>query len=74
MDYFNGLGDEDLKQKVATINWEEKLYTPGLPPKPDFDTSLAEECMGLAAKWKDSVSAMTALDSLPRQLTILLVV
>ncbi|KAK3191851.1 Leucyl aminopeptidase yscIV [Lecanicillium sp. MT-2017a] len=54
MDYFNGLGDEDLKQKVATINWEERLHTPGLPPKPDFDTSLAEECMSLAAKWKDS--------------------
>lgn len=60
MNYFNGLGDEDLKQKVATINWDERLYTPGLPPKPDFDTSLAEECYNLAAKWKDSVSDATA--------------
>ena len=60
MNYFNGLGDEDLKQKVATINWDERLYTPGLPPKPDFDTSLAEEGYNLAAKWKDSVSDATA--------------
>jgi leukotriene-A4 hydrolase len=70
MDYFNGLGDEDLKQKIATINWEERLYTPGLPPKPDFDTSLAEECYNLAAKWKDSVSAIIAARVLSIQLLI----
>lgn len=58
LDYFNGLGDLDLKQKVAAIDWEEKFYTPGLPPKPDFDTSLADACYDLARKWQESVSAL----------------
>lgn len=55
MDFFNGLGDEDIKKKVAAIDWQEKLYSTGMPPKPDFDTSLANMCYDLAEKWKDSV-------------------
>lgn len=55
MDFFNGLGDEDLKQRITTIDWNDKLYSPGLPPKPDFDTSLSQQCYDLAAKWKDEV-------------------
>ncbi|KAM3459747.1 hypothetical protein NHJ6243_006580 [Beauveria neobassiana] len=54
LDYFNGLGDESIKQKIATIDWEDKLYSPGLPPKPDFDTTLAQQCYDLANQWKDS--------------------
>ncbi|KAH7326097.1 peptidase family M1-domain-containing protein [Stachybotrys elegans] len=54
LDFFNGLGDEEIKAKVATIDWNDKFYTPGLPPKPDFDTSLADMCYALAEKWKDS--------------------
>ncbi|KAM3511846.1 hypothetical protein MY11210_004537 [Beauveria gryllotalpidicola] len=54
LDYFNGLGDESIKQKIATIDWEDKLYSPGLPPKPDFDTTLAQQCYDLANRWKDS--------------------
>ncbi|TQS33250.1 hypothetical protein Golomagni_06411, partial [Golovinomyces magnicellulatus] len=53
MDYFNGLGDEELKKKVATIDWDAKLYTPGLPDKPEFDTSLVDQAYELAKKWKD---------------------
>lgn len=55
LDFFKSLGDEELNQKIAQIDWEGRLYTPGLPPKPKFDTSLADECYDLAAKWKDSV-------------------
>ncbi|KAJ4165787.1 hypothetical protein LMH87_007403 [Akanthomyces muscarius] len=54
VEFFNGLGDEPLKQKIATIDWEGRLYSPGLPPKPDFDTTLAKQCYDLAGKWKDS--------------------
>ncbi|OAA71547.1 leukotriene A4 hydrolase [Cordyceps fumosorosea ARSEF 2679] len=54
VDFFNGLGDEALKQKLITIDWEDKLYSPGLPPKPEFDTTLAQQCYDLANKWKES--------------------
>jgi aminopeptidase N len=57
MNFFNGLGDEDLKKKVAEIDWNDKLYTPGLPPKPEFDTTLADQCFALADKWKSEVSS-----------------
>ncbi|KAK0384997.1 hypothetical protein NLU13_7475 [Sarocladium strictum] len=53
MDFFNGLGDEDLKKKVAEIDWNDRLYSPGLPPKPEFDTTLADQCFALADKWKN---------------------
>lgn len=56
MDFFNGLGDDALTQRISTIDWEDRLYSPGLPPKPDFDTTLAKQCYDLAEKWKDSVS------------------
>lgn len=55
MDFFNGLGDEGLKSKIATIDWQARFYTPGLPPKPDFDTTLVTMCYDLAEKWKDAV-------------------
>lgn len=58
MDYFNGLGNEDLKTKVASIDWEDWFYSPGLPPKPDFDTTLVTMCYDLADKWQDSVSSV----------------
>lgn len=64
LDYFNGLGDESIKQKIATIDWEDKLYSPGLPPKPDFDTTLAQQCYDLANQWKDSVSRVPRLHHL----------
>ncbi|XWW92761.1 hypothetical protein V2A60_000687 [Cordyceps javanica] len=54
LDFFNGLGDESLKQKISAIDWEDKLYSPGLPPKPNFDTTLAKQCYDLADQWKDS--------------------
>ncbi|KAH8170589.1 peptidase family m1 domain-containing protein [Sarocladium implicatum] len=52
MDFFNGLGDEGLKKKIAEIDWNDRLYSPGLPPKPEFDTTLADQCFKLAEKWK----------------------
>jgi len=70
LDYFNGLGDESIKQKIATIDWQGRLYTPGLPPKPDFDTSMVAACYELASKWRDSVREMTAInDSAVQALT-----
>ncbi|KAH8893333.1 hypothetical protein GQ53DRAFT_745573 [Thozetella sp. PMI_491] len=41
-----------LKDKIASIDWEARFYDTGLPPKPDFDTSLVDVCYALADKWK----------------------
>ncbi|KJK84600.1 Leukotriene A-4 hydrolase-like protein [Metarhizium anisopliae BRIP 53293] len=53
VDFFNHLGDEAIKQKIATIDWDGRFYTPGLPPKPDFDLTMVTACYELATKWKD---------------------
>ena len=55
MNFFNETGDEEIKKKIAAIDWNDRLYARGLPPKPDFDTTLANQCFELANKWKDSV-------------------
>lgn len=34
------------------LNWEEWFYSPGLPPKPKFDTSLVDVVYALAKKWE----------------------
>lgn len=59
LDFFNNLGDHELSTKVASIDWNDKFYSPGLPPKPDFDTTLANMCYDLAEKWKDPVSSLS---------------
>ncbi|KAG7820825.1 hypothetical protein KL928_000909 [Ogataea angusta] len=41
----------DKKELLDTIDWETWLYAPGLPPKPNFDTTLADECFSLAGRW-----------------------
>lgn len=58
VDFFNGLGDAELRAKVGAIDWDAKFYTPGLPPKPDFDTSLAAKCYDLAEMWRDAVRGL----------------
>ena len=37
---------------VASIDWETWLYSPGLPDKPNFNTSLAVQSRDLAAQWQ----------------------
>ena len=65
--FFEGLGDEDIKKKIAGIDWEGRFYNPGLPPKPDFDTSYVDQCYSLAEKWKDSVCfSVTIRNPVPR--------
>lgn len=54
LEFFSAAEYADLKDKIASIDWEGRFYTPGLPPKPEFDTSLADVCYDLAEKWKQS--------------------
>lgn len=43
---------DSLAGKIASINWEDRFYSRGLPPKPEFDTSLVDVCYDLAKKWE----------------------
>ncbi|KAG7896710.1 hypothetical protein KL908_000112 [Ogataea polymorpha] len=52
----------DKKDLLDSIDWETWLYAPGLPPKPSFDTTLADECFSLARRWIKVIS--NAPDSL----------
>ncbi|RYP18112.1 hypothetical protein DL765_004124 [Monosporascus sp. GIB2] len=52
LDFFEGYGNVQIKEKIATIPWEERFYKPGLPPKPDFNTAYVDKCLDLAEKWK----------------------
>ena len=51
-----------MKDKIAAIDWEGRFYNTGLPPKPDFDTSLADACYELAEKWKDKDFSPSSTD------------
>lgn len=52
LDFFEGYGNAQIKEKIAQIPWEDRFYKPGLPPKPDFNTAYVDECLALAEKWK----------------------
>lgn len=60
LEFFSGPEYSDLKDKLAEIDWETRFYSRGLPPKPDFDTSLIDVCYGLAEKWKGNVCSCAA--------------
>ncbi len=50
LDFFSS--DSTASGSLANLDWDKWFYAPGLPPKPDFDTSLADVCYALASKWE----------------------
>ena len=38
--------------KLRRVDWDAWFHAPGYPPKPEFDTSLADICYELARKWQ----------------------
>ncbi|ODV86712.1 hypothetical protein CANARDRAFT_174774 [[Candida] arabinofermentans NRRL YB-2248] len=48
---------DDKKDLLDTFDWQTWLYSPGLPPKPKFDTELVDECYSLAKKWVSITSS-----------------
>lgn len=52
----------DLQSKLADIDWQGRFYNQGMPPKPDFDTSLIDVCYQLAERWKDPHYTPSAQD------------
>jgi leukotriene-A4 hydrolase len=47
--------NKEASKALEAIDWEAWFYKPGLPPKPDFDTSIVDKCYALAKKWESKV-------------------
>lgn len=52
-EYFEPLGKSDV---IESIDWNLWYFTPGLPPAPGFDTTLADACYSLANEWVSYIS------------------
>lgn len=63
LDFFSAPEYASLKDKIAAIDWEGRFYNTGLPPKPEFDTSLVDVCYALAEKWKEGSFTPSAADT-----------
>lgn len=50
LDFFKS--DEDAAKALNELDWDGWFYSPGLPPKPRFDTSLVDVVYDLAKKWE----------------------
>lgn len=50
LEYFSS--DSAASTFLETLDWDTWYYAPGLPPKPDYDTSLVDTCYALASKWE----------------------
>ncbi|EEH40145.1 leukotriene A-4 hydrolase [Paracoccidioides lutzii Pb01] len=49
IDFF--LSDSEAYVLLTSLDWDKWFFSPGLPPKPDFDTSLVDVVYDLAKKW-----------------------
>lgn len=50
LDFF--ANDTAISARLDRVDWDTWFYQPGLPPKPDFDTSLAQPAYKLADQWE----------------------
>ncbi|KAK5725019.1 Leucyl aminopeptidase yscIV [Elasticomyces elasticus] len=50
LDFF--ANDAAAAKKLEAVDWDKWFYAPGFPPRPDFDTTLADQCYALADKWQ----------------------
>ncbi|EHL01211.1 Metalloproteases (zincins), catalytic [Glarea lozoyensis ATCC 20868] len=52
LDFF--ASDKEASKALEAVDWDSWFYKPGLPPKPDFDTSIVDKCYALADKWESN--------------------
>jgi leukotriene-A4 hydrolase len=52
--------DKDASKALESVDWDAWFYKPGLPPKPEFDTSMVDKCYALAKKWEAKVMSSRA--------------
>ncbi|KAJ6123253.1 hypothetical protein N7512_005718 [Penicillium capsulatum] len=50
LDFFQN--DAEASKLLNDLDWETWFYAPGLPPKPEFDTSLVDIVYELAKQWR----------------------
>lgn len=50
LDFFSN--DAEASKLLKQLDWDTWFYSPGLPPKPVFDTSLVDIVYDLARKWQ----------------------
>ncbi|OOF92299.1 hypothetical protein ASPCADRAFT_152824 [Aspergillus carbonarius ITEM 5010] len=50
LDFFRS--DAETSELLHALDWDTWFYAPGLPPKPQFDTSLVDVVYELSHKWK----------------------
>lgn len=44
--------DPVATQQLGNLDWDSWFYGTGLPPKPDYNTALADVCYNLASRWE----------------------
>lgn len=54
LDFF--ADDKTVSAKLGEIDWDTWFYKPGYPPKPDFDTTLADAANKLADQWEKFIT------------------
>lgn len=47
------------RSTLESVDWEKWLFTPGMPDKVKFDTTLADNVYSLANKWVEQASKLT---------------
>lgn len=55
IDFFSS--DPTAASALRSLDWDTWFYAPGLPPKPNFNTSLVDVCYALATKWESRTPA-----------------
>ncbi|KAH6675559.1 putative leukotriene A-4 hydrolase like protein [Halenospora varia] len=60
LDFFSA--DKEASTKLESLDWDTWFYKPGLPPKPQFDTSMVDKCYKLAHKWESKDYSPSASD------------
>ncbi|KAI9743973.1 MAG: hypothetical protein M1818_002707 [Claussenomyces sp. TS43310] len=61
LDFF--ASDKTASKALEEVDWETWFYKPGLPPKPDFDTTMVDKCYALADKWESPAADFTPASS-----------
>ncbi|EDO18291.1 hypothetical protein Kpol_1039p41 [Vanderwaltozyma polyspora DSM 70294] len=60
----------DKREILDAVDWETWLYKPGMPPKPKFITTLADNVYSLAEKWATEIkNGNTTEDDLKQAFT-----
>ncbi|PGH14820.1 leukotriene A-4 hydrolase [Helicocarpus griseus UAMH5409] len=55
IDFFSS--DSEAHAQLTSLDWDTWFYSPGLPPKPAFDTSLVDVVYDLAQKWRTTAES-----------------